>query len=314
MDIFFAPLEGVTGYVYRNAHRKFYPGVVSKYYAPFISPAKEASMTPREKRDICPENNAGGADVVPQILTNNAEYFSRCAHDLHEMGYQEINLNLGCPSGTVVAKGKGAGFLSNLDALDEFLEQVLFNAEKEQYDISVKTRLGRFEPDEIQELLKIFNRYPIQKLIIHPRVQKEFYKNKPHMEQFLYALAHSKNTILYNGDLIKNTDISRIARLYANENKEITEVMIGRGLLMKPYGFTNAKVDYEKLGAFHNELLHGYQEIMSGDKNTLYRMKELWTYMIASFPDSEKEAKQIRKCESLSAYESIMLRLFGKMK
>ena len=312
MELLFAPLEGVTGYIYRNAHHKYYPGVVSTYYAPFISPAKEKSMTPRELRDIVPHNNDGC--VVPQILTNNADYFSKCARKLCDMGYREINLNLGCPSGTVVAKGKGAGMLADLDALDAFLETVFEAAKSEPYRISVKTRIGKTDPDEFYELLPIFNRYPIEKLIVHPRIQKEFYKNKPRMAYVEYALKNSTLNIIYNGDLINSEDIERIDKLYKKNNKEISSVMIGRGLLMKPYGFADDNVDYDKLRAFHDELLMGYREIMSGDKNTLYRMKELWTYLIASFPDADKMAKQIRKCESMECYNRIVDTLFRGMK
>lgn len=170
MQYEFAPLEGITGYIYRNAHHACFPSM-DRYYTPFITPKKGKSFTTREWNDIAAEHNQNIA-VVPQILTNQAEGFCKVAGMLKEQGYEEVNLNLGCPSATVTAKKKGAGFLADPDALDAFLEEIFAHS---PLKISIKTRIGVENPDEFERLLDIFSQYPIQKLIVHPRVLKEFY-------------------------------------------------------------------------------------------------------------------------------------------
>ena len=191
MKYYMAPLEEVTEAIYRNAyHAFFFP--MDKYFAPFISakPNKGRLFNYREKRDILPENNQN-LYLVPQILTNQSEDFLRTVKGLMEYGYQEVNLNLGCPSGTVAAKGKGAGFLRDPEGLELFLEQVCEGMERLGLELSVKTRLGIEEPEEFDRLLSIYNRFPLKELIIHPRVLKDFYKYTPRMEAFRNAFANS---------------------------------------------------------------------------------------------------------------------------
>ena len=202
MQIVLAPLEGITGYVYRNAHHKVYGGV-DQYYMPFISPNGKHMLLTRDREDVAPEHNEG-MNVVPQILTNRSDFFLRTAKYLQECGYQEVNLNLGCPSGTVVAKGKGAGFLRDLMGLDQFLYDIYSQC---PIDISIKTRVGVKSPDEIEEILSIYNRYPVKELIVHSRVRDDFYKGKPRMDAFEYVLRESKAPVCYNGDLFTKEDV-----------------------------------------------------------------------------------------------------------
>ena len=171
MQYYFAPMEGVTSAVYRRTHHEFFPGI-DRYFMPFITPTVHQCLTPRQLRDVAPEANAG-VPAVPQLLTRSAPDFIWAAQALAEMGYDEVNLNLGCPSGTVTAKGKGAGFLVHPEELDRFLDAV-FSACTVR--ISVKTRLGMHDPAEFEALLAIYNRYPICELTIHPRVRQDFYK------------------------------------------------------------------------------------------------------------------------------------------
>ena len=172
MKFYLAPMEGITGYIYRNAHATYFGGV-DKYFTPFIATTQHGKFTSRELNDILPEHNEGIA-VIPQILSNNAADVMVTVQQLVTYGYEEVNLNLGCPSGTVVAKGKGSGFLAYPEALDRFLNEVF---EKTPIKISIKTRIGKENPDTFNELMEIFNRYPLEELIIHPRVQTDFYRN-----------------------------------------------------------------------------------------------------------------------------------------
>ena len=199
MKYYMAPMEGLTGYIYRNAyHACYHP--MDKYFTPFLSPKANSSLSFRELNDILPEHNQG-MYVVPQILTNQAEDFIRTAKELQEYGYSEINLNLGCPSGTVVSKYKGAGFLGLPDSLDRFLDEVCGKMEGMGMELSVKTRLGLVSPDEFTGLLEIYNRYPLKELILHPRVRTDYYKNTPNMPAFGSGFDGCRAPVCYNGDI-----------------------------------------------------------------------------------------------------------------
>ena len=184
MDIYFAPLEGITGHIFRRAYNGIYGSdSIEKYFSPFLSPAEKCPITPREKKDITPENNEG-IYLVPQILTCKSDYFIDATKELKAMGYTEVNLNRGCPSGTVCAKGKGAGFLPETLALQKFLDDIYSYAESDNMKISVKTRLGYYNPDEFYDLIDIFNAFPISELIVHPRIRTDFYKGEPRREYY----------------------------------------------------------------------------------------------------------------------------------
>lgn len=305
MKFYFAPMEGITGYIYRNAHATFFDPL-DKYFIPFIAANQHGSLSTRELHDILPEHNKG-LNVVPQILTNNVDDFIRTTKQLEAFGYDEVNLNLGCPSGTVVAKGKGSGFLAYPDQLDRFLDKV-FNQQVTK--ISIKTRIGKEEPEEFYELIKIYNRYPLEELIIHPRVQKDYYKNTPRMEIFRDALALSEHTVCYNGDLFKAEDY----HLFMQHFSKVNHVMVGRGLIANPALITHITkgqvLDKSQLKMFHDKLYRDYQGIMSGDRNVLFKMKEMWFYMIHMFSNADKYAKKIRKAQKLDDYEKAVLSLF----
>lgn len=225
MKYYLAPLEGVTTYVYRNAYHQFFRPM-DKYFTPFIVPHQNKKFSARELKELSPENNRG-LFVVPQLLTNNAEDFVKTAHDIKAFGYEEINLNLGCPSGTVVAKNKGSGFLALPDELDRFLDEIY---QKTDMKISVKTRIGKTDPAEFEELLRIYNKYPIEELIIHPRVQTDFYKNTPNREVFRDALTRSRHPLCYNGDIFSAADYE----MFAAEFPTVEMLMCGRGIISNP--------------------------------------------------------------------------------
>ncbi|NME84215.1 tRNA-dihydrouridine synthase [Clostridium sp. SM-530-WT-3G] len=308
MKFYFAPLEGVTGYIYRNAYNSLF-GNVDKYFTPFIVPSINKCLKSRELNDILPEHNKG-MYVVPQILTNNSEYFLDTVNALREFGYNEINLNLGCPSGTVVGKNRGSGFLALPDELDKFLDEVFSGTDAK---ISIKTRIGKDSPDEFYKLLDIYNKYPLEELIIHPRIQKDYYKNNPNMKIYKYAEEHSKNSLCYNGDIFNVKDYESLREEYP----VLDRVMLGRGIIANPGLIGEIKnkevVDKEKLKEFHDIIFEGYKEILSGDKNALFKMKEFWFYMKNVFADSDKCAKKIRKTSSVQEYISVVNMIFNEL-
>ena len=205
MKFYLAPLEGVTGYIFRNALEEYFPGT-DRYFTPFIVPDQKHALRKRELRDVLPENNQV-KELVPQILTSDPVRFVETAKALAEYGYEEVNLNLGCPSGTVVAGGRGAGMLADVEKLDCFLDQIFRDTDLR---ISVKTRIGIERPEEGYTLMKIYNQYPISEVIIHPRTRKEYYKGEPHLDVFSELLAMSQHPVCYNGNLFTVSSSVRV--------------------------------------------------------------------------------------------------------
>ncbi|MBQ7470265.1 MAG: tRNA-dihydrouridine synthase family protein [Pseudobutyrivibrio sp.] len=317
--IYFAPLEGVTDSIFRNTFKKYYGGV-DKYFTPFLSPNSTYKFTTREFNQIDPEKN-NIETTVPQLLTNDAEHFLWAASEIAALGYREINFNLGCPSGTVVAKKKGSGLLFYPEMLDNMLYQVFNGLESacnkkgcNTPDISIKTRLGKLEADEFYEILDIYNKYPISELTIHPRIQKDFYREPLKPEFFNYAITHSRAPLVFNGDIVSILDIDNTFSKYP----DINAIMIGRGLLANPglvlaykKGLEEYPLDLKTFKSFHDDLLVQYTELLSGEKPVLHRMKEFIAYWERNFPDDTKIIKKIRKSNSINEYKSNICALFN---
>lgn len=320
MKAYFAPMEGITGYVFRRAHHAVYGGV-DRYFGPFLAPGASHVLSPRERQDVLPEHNAG-IPFVPQVLTSRSEDFLWAVRELLERGYEEVNLNLGCPSGTVTAKKKGSGLLMYPEELDALLDRIFSDPMVTGGEIlvSVKTRIGKNSPEEWPRLMEIYNQYPIYQLTIHPRIQKDFYKNHPDLEVFSSALEASKNPVVYNGDIFTAADY----RQFRERFPSVERIMLGRGLIMDPElgerllnteaeeggGEPEAGPDLARLRQFHDALLEAYGERMSGDRNVLFRMKELWAHMIVQFPGCPKLEKRIKKSACLSEYTEAVDELF----
>ena len=302
-----APLEGITGYIYRKTYAKYFGGV-DKYFSPFISPNQKRICRTREQKDILPENNAG-LYLVPQIMTNQADMFIKTVKYLQQYGYQEFNLNLGCPASTVVTKMKGSGFLAQPEKLEQFLEQIY---EKCDANISIKTRIGFESAEEFSRLLSIFEKFPVNELIIHPRTRQDFYQNEPDMGAFSYAMSHSRHRICYNGNIFSKKDYTNLVENYP----ALQCVMLGRGILQNPTIIEQIKgnelPDKDHIKAFMTEICEKYKEELSGDRPVLFKMKELWQYLVFSFDVDEKWKKKMRKAQSLSEYQIIINELFSK--
>jgi len=300
MRYYFAPLEGITDLTYRNLHHRFFPGP-DRYYTPFFSPTCHRALTPKEARELPPADTLGYT-LVPQILSKVSEDFLWFAGQCKELGYQEVNLNLGCPSGTVTAKGKGSGMLKEPEKLDEFLDCIFYSA---PLPVSIKTRIGFDDPEEFSRLLEIFNRYPVKELIIHPRVRQDFYKNNPNMAVFRQAVRESKNPLCYNGDLNSAEDIE----VFSKEFPSVQAVMIGRGLVGNP-GMLTPDANVETLAQFHDALLETYAKQFGSERNTMFRMKEHWFYLLGTLHATEKQAKALRKTTDLREFRRITKEIF----
>ena len=297
-------MEGLTDMVYRRIHKKYYPGI-DRYYAPFISPTQNHRFAPREQRELSPENNAG-VPLVPQLIGKNADDFLWAAEELAQLGYKEVNLNLGCPSGTVTAKGKGAGFLATPDRLDAFLENI-FNSSP--IAISVKTRLGMEQPEEFGPILEIYNRYPIRELIIHPRTKREMYNGNVHLDVFSQATKNTTLPICYNGNLFTVEDIHDFSRKFPN----VDAVMLGRGLVADPgmIARTNGYLTNKStLLNFHLELCEGYTNTFGSQASALPRMKAIWSCMLPAFQNGESFRKSLIKAKRWQDFIAVTEQIF----
>lgn len=315
MKYYLAPLEGITTYIYRRAYHQHFTAM-DKYFTPFLVPHTKKGFSTKEKNDVMPEHSPG-MNLVPQIMSNQAELFLHTVEKLKVYGYEEVNLNLGCPSKTVVSKGRGSGFLADPEGLDRFLDEIF---KKCDVKISIKTRIGKDDPEEFVRLLDIYNQYPIEELIIHPRVQKDFYKNQPDLDVFRDAVEGSKIPLCYNGDIFTPESHDEMRR----EFPQVDTFMLGRGILMNPALLDiicmGEKTEVEKaetlrkmqsadrykkkIHAFLEQIKCDYLEVGMGEKNTLFKLKELWAYMGQNAPDAKKALKRIRKSQSMADYDS----------
>lgn len=300
MNYYFAPMEGLTDSIYRRAHHKYFSGV-DRYYMPFLSPTIHRSLTHREDREL-PMADSVAFQAVPQVLTKVSDDFLWAAQVCLERGYDEVNLNVGCPSGTVVSKGKGSGMLRSVSDLDRFLDQIFAAS---PLPVSVKTRLGIENSDEFPAILEIYNRYPIKELTIHPRVRKQFYNGAVDMEMFDYAVKNSRNPLCYNGDLVSAAQAEDLSRKYP----QLESVMIGRGLVADP-GMLCGGTDMKALEGFMNALLEEYTVSFGGARNAMFRLKENWGFLHTRFEGVDKLWKKLRKTTDLEEYKAITAEIF----
>lgn len=302
MKVYFAPMEGVTDAIYRRVHHRNFGGV-QKYFMPFISPSHSLTFSRRERFDMSPEQNAG-VPVAPQVLANNIDYFNATARLLRDLGYTELNLNLGCPSGTVTAKGKGSGLLRTPDLLKAFLDGVFASP---VLPISIKTRIGYESASEWPRLLELYRQYPFSELIVHPRTRQEFYRGTPHRD----ACRLLEEDYIYNGDLFTAKDIRQLQL----DSPRTVGVMLGRGLVANPalaQEYTGGKaLTKEKLMTFHDDLFTEYLRFWP-ESAVVGRMHLIMKYLCSCFEDSERAQRMLRKAKSTDEYHQAVHFLFSE--
>ena len=306
LPIYFAPLEGVTDGIFRRTHFEFFGGV-SKYYIPFISPTQHLAFTSREQRSVSPAENAG-LPVVPQVLAGRASHFAGTAKLLFDLGYSEVNLNLGCPSGTVTAKHKGSGLLRDLNELRAFLDEVFTSISGGS--VSVKTRIGFESADEWDAIWAVLRDYPFMECIVHPRTRSQFYKGSPCTDAFART-AEARFPCAYNGDLNTLSDCRAIAERFPHTSA----LMLGRGLVANPAlarqwqgGKGLSKLE---LKAFCDALLARY-EAQWPHKAVLGHMQETMRYILCCFDEPKREQRALRKVRTVEEYQGVIDRLFAE--
>lgn len=305
MDIYMAPMEGVTNYVFRKAYIKHFKGV-DKFFTPFITPHMKKGFSKSELMELNANYNRTQY-LIPQILTNNSDDFLKLAYEIKEMGYNEFNINLGCPSGTVTSKKRGSGFLQDVVALDRFFYDIF--EKKDDIKISVKTRIGFSDYDEWEDLLKVYEKYEFCEIIIHPRLRSDFYKNNIHMEAFLSACKELKQKLIYNGDI--NTLEDNVILNKNLPSNRVFGIMIGRGLVRNPFLAESIKkkdniYDIDKAVEFLNDIVNEYLSLDFGERNTLFKLKEIWGMMLGDNEKYTKILKKIRKSNTVKEYNLVV--------
>ena len=307
MNYYFAPMDGITDFLYRQIVWRHFP-YADKLYAPFIQPNEKPVIVPKEYKEICPENNKG-IPTVPQILTRDAEGFIRLGEILEDMGYDEINLNLGCPAKLIVAKGKGSGMLSDLYYLEEFLDIIFTRNWRAK--ITAKTRLGLTDNSEFAELLKVYSKFPIHELTIHPRFKSDYYSGTPRLDEFSKLSSMISNgkcfglhntSICYNGDINASDDRDRVV----DEFPFISSVMCGRGALANPALFRELKggqkLTKDEFISFHNDVYDTYKETVAKERYFLHRMQEMWTFWNQYFKFDQELVTTLRRVSNIAEY------------
>ena len=321
MRIYFAPMQGVTGWPYRLTHLKHYDGI-DRYYMPFISVHQSRSMKGGEKRDLQPDHNVSGR-MVPQLLPGSAEDSLAYMDQILDAGYDEVSLNFGCPARTVTTKGKGAGILETPDKLDEYLEHLFtgMTGRLAGLKVSVKTRIGMNDCSAASELIRIYNRYPIAEVQVHARLGKDAYDGVTDKETFRMFYEEIRHPVCYNGDIRSLEDFQNLKE----EFPDLAAVMIGRGLVADPMlaekiqadmvsenkqedmisenaGADRQQEEKKRLIRFHDDVCNAWHECYGQEHPAICRMLEIWDYLGASFPGCERKVRKIRKARNLQTY------------
>jgi tRNA-dihydrouridine synthase B len=305
LTIYSSPLQGFTDFRFRNAFQRFFGGI-DKYIAPYIRINEKQEIKPGNERDILPANNRS-LDLIPQIITKDADEFLFVAKHVQKLGYNELNWNLGCPYPMIVKRGMGSGLLSMPEKIDEILTRVFAETD---IQVSVKMRLGYESSQEIFRVFPVLEKYRLANITIHPRIGKQLYNGKVDLIAFEECLGQTSHKIFYNGDI---TSVRRFREL-KERFPTINHWMIGRGLIADPFLPSMIKADnpvypekrYEVLSSFHDTLFSSYEEALSGPKHLLMKMYSFWEFFSQSFPLSPKGLKKIKKAQNLSAYREVV--------
>ncbi len=299
-----APLRGFTDAVFRNAYQRHFQGLFEAV-APFVTSIQGRRIKPSHLRDLSPAENRA-LPVVPQILSNNPDEFVCLANTLCDQGYSEINWNLGCPYPMVAKKMRGSGLLPHPETIDRMLEKILPGFPG---CLSIKTRLGRFSTDEMDRLIPVLNRYPLARVIVHPRTAVQMYAGTVDLKAFESCLARITHPVVYNGDI---NDLS-VFQTLEYRFPAVSGWMLGRGLIANP--FLPEMIQGEKLNTcdrqarfarFHDDLVDGYSRQFSGPSHVLDRLKGFWRYFAVGLSVGPQSLKQIRKAVSLDRYHHVV--------
>lgn len=307
--IYFAPLQGFTDFVYREAYTQIFSGV-DAFFIPYIS-LKNDTILPKHKREILPKNNSQQR-AVPQILVKDSRELLITTQLIVDNGYKELNLNLGCPYPMVTKRDKGSGLLPHPEKVEIILAAYFENCDLE---LSIKLRAGLNSEDEIEPIIPVLNAFPLKEVILHPRTAKQLYSGKIYNEAFQLASDDLKHKLVFNGDIFSIQDFEQRKQQFPLTK----DWMLGRGILMNPflpaeingikYSVSDRKI---KLMDFHQLVFESYAKIMDNDGNTLNKMKQFWFYFSANFQEARKANKLVKKSNNIFKYKAVVAKLFAE--
>lgn len=291
-----APMQGLTELMFRKVYHRCFPGALDYAISPFLS-LTHGNLTEAWEKidDVLPEPNRDSIPVIPQILGKEPVEFIDLANRLFDIGYTEINWNIGCPMRRVTAKHRGSGILPYPDEVDRILGQVIPHLKPR---LSVKMRLGLKSPDEIFNLIPVLNNYPLLNVTIHPRTGRQQYTGQVDLDTFSRALPLLHHKVIYNGDICSPADYRRISQRFPS----IQEFMIGRGILYDPLLPLKIKKGQPDNPAatlhFVQELLNAIQELPIREESRMRKTKEYWCLIRRSLPITEQQAMTVLHAQS----------------
>ncbi len=298
-------MRGITTMHYRRAFVRHFEGLDMEM-APFIPTVNSERINPKLLKDVLPENQSG-LPIIPQVIGNNADDFVQMNIALADLGYSEVNWNMGCPHKPIRKKRRGSGLLPHPDLVDMILNEV---CERSPVRISVKVRLGVADKSELMKLIPVLNRFPLSEVIIHPRTAEQMYNGSVDLNAFEDAYNALEHTVCYNGDI---NDLA-FYRVLAERFPGISRFMLGRGLLANPFLCEEVKSAHlrkcatyiPRIAAFHDELVSSYEAVLHGDHPVLGKMKEFWTYQTRHLSNGRQMFKKLKKSQRLSTYKEII--------
>jgi tRNA-dihydrouridine synthase len=305
--IYLAPLQGLTDYSFRQAFctRFEAPDLA---FSPFIETHKPDQ---RAWRDVLPERNKG-IRLVPQVLGNNADEMLQVIGHLNELGYSEINWNLGCPYPMVTKKHLGAGLLPYPEKIELVLKELYKDT---SLQLSVKMRLGLKSPDEWKALVPVFNRYPLTEVIIHGRTASQMYDGEAIETAFIDMANQLVHPVCYNGNINSLKDFQSLSQRMTF----VSRWMIGRGAIANPLLLNEIKTNIKAtpqeiktaINHLHDQLIYQNSLRLSGESHLMHRLKPYWEYFAKSLPDNKKGLKKIKKSATFSEYSNACKEVLG---
>lgn len=308
-QIYLAPFQGITGQVFRTCYANHFEGV-DAMFTPYFAGINHDSRLSEKKKIELQNTVENGIPVIPQILSKDAGEIIRFAGILKNLGFTELNWNLGCPYPQVANKKRGSGMLPYPALVAEILEKVF---DKTEINFSIKCRLGYFSPAEIDELVPVFNRFPLSELIIHPRIGKQLYSGSADPEKFTHIENQVRMPVVYNGDIFAKEDFIGLQQKFPS----VTHWMIGRGILSDPFlparikGLALPADKKKQLRKFIENLYLEYRRSTNDSLATIGFMKEYWRYLSESIEDPHKVLKKIKKVRSFDEYEDVVAGIFS---
>lgn len=300
-QIYLAPIQGLFNYHFRKVLTRHVKGI-DKYFTPFI---KTHGLDIYEERDLreviqsleCP------VKTVPQVMGNNPDLVVSLCTRIQELGFDEINLNLGCPHPTITKKTMGSGLLPNPEMIDAILDAVYSNLD---IAFSTKIRIGLEDKSELEKLIPVLNNYPLHEVIVHPRIGLQKYEGDVDLDAFAVCLEEIESPLVYNGNIVTTEDFNNLKQRFP----QINTWMIGRGIAVNPFlaETISAQTPFDKkrFAAFHHDLMEEYTtSYTGGEMQTVLKMIEHWNYFIQNFPGCEKKFKAIKKSRKIAQLESV---------